>query len=140
MMDLVKQVVGLLAPFAAAVVAGVIVALGREAISWMQNQKMLALDAAQNAEIEQAVDTAAGMLQHQLQTGVVKLSELQPASAHTQPAINHVLETVPTALAFFGVTPATVEAKVLANLAGRLGVDPTVPGVNPPQPSGGSAS
>jgi len=89
------------------------------------------LDAAHTATLEQALDNAVGTaLSLGQSAGDSYLANVTIKDAALAKAVSYVSTYAPAAIAYFGLTPASIAEKVDAKLAKLLHVTNTVPPVN----------
>lgn len=118
-------------PLASAIIAGAAVLLVKRALAWLEQKKVIDLTAQQVAIVNGAVDTASGMILHDVTVGAVQLKNVNLGSSSMATAVAHVTNSVPGALAYLGVSQDTISNKILASVTAKQYMAPSTALVPP---------
>ena len=114
--------------------APVAVMLARAGIRVLRDKLHLDISAADEAALETAVQTGAGVLRADLATGKITLPDIQLGGPHVERAAQIAMNIAGQVAASSNLTKNDIAARIVASLGHALGDDPQVPSVAPPDP------
>ena len=100
----------------AALIAALIAVYVPKAIAAFERRTGVQVTDQERAAVMGAVTTAAGLLQTKLDQGLIKISDITPASPEVQTAAQAALNRVPDSAANQGTTPSAAAAMIVARV------------------------